>query len=545
MKSLNLRTLLAWILVVFASYLTMGFLGNYYRSFLEVLLLTACLQLAAGVFSFYLVEQAARLHSSRAMDFHLLLWLLVGVWLFVLRMFGMLQQFPRLFDATYVLVENEQLIPFAFASILSLVFFVLKSESMMGIKFHMKKAVSFFDGNGPGFLLAGTFFAIYFPLAVTFNQPVFDVDDIFFDTDGLLWRTRFTTEAFQDYYWRSVHPFVLLLIRPLVSFIAFFLKGDKLVAAYVLTALAGALCVYLAWDFVKQKTGNSVYAALVAALFGASAAHLVFGSLLETYIFLSALALAFMVFLLRDRPLWVLVVTGLASFGITLLNFIHMLIAFIFVKRNFQEWIKYGVVVGVLAVSLTFLNNFVYPDSQPYFFIPSSLGAETENTFTPSVQRAIALGRVMLLNSIVAPEPLLLEEEIPFVKVWIFKADPMRQGEYKTGFGTLLALAWLGLCLLGGFLFLKNYKNQDNRFSLAFILILIFNFMLHLRYGKDLFLYSTNWTYAVVLFLSIQWNELSEKRWFQALLFVFTFLLLFNNFRLIQTMLVTSSLHVK
>jgi hypothetical protein len=103
---------------------------------------------------------------------------------------------------------------------------------------------------------------------------------------------------------------------------------------------------------------------------------------------------------------------------------------------------------------------------------------------------------------------------------------------------------WLGLLLSGGFLFLKGLKKQDNRFPFAFILILLFNFVLHLRYGKDVFLYSTNWTYAIILFLAFAWKEIAEKKWFHIILLVFLALLLANNSRLIFTMLSVSALHI-
>ena len=215
------------------------------------------------------------------------------------------------------------------------------------------------------------------------------------------------------------------------------------------------------------------------------------------------------------------------------------------VKRDFKQWLKYGLIVGALVIPLALLNNFIYPNSQPYFFIPSNLTTEADNTFAPSIARGAAVLRVMFLHSIVAPDPLILEEEIPFLKVWIFKAEPMRVSEYDTWFGKSLAFAWLGLLLLGGFLFLKNLKKEDNRFTFAFILILLFNFVLHLRYGKDLFLYSTNWTYAIILFLGLAWKELANKRWFQIVLLIFVALLMVNNSRLIFTMLSTSALHIK
>jgi len=356
---------------------------------------------------------------------------------------------------------------------------------------------------------------------------------------------RFTTDTYRDYYWRSVHPFVLLIIRPLVWLTSLLLKGDKLYAAFVLVAMAGALCVFLAWYFVRSLTGNSMYALLIASLLGASAAHLVFGSLLETYIFLAAIMLVFLVLLLKAKPMIALLGTGLLSFGITITNFIQTVIAFILVKRDFKKWLKYGLIVGALVIPLALLNNLVYPNSQPYFFIPTNLTVEADNTFSPSIARGGAILRVMFLHSIVAPDPLILEEEIPFLKVWIFKASPMRLSEYSTWYGTTLAFIWTGLLFSGGFLFIKGLKQQDNRFAFAFILILLFNFILHLRYGKDIFLYSANWTYALILFLGLAWRELADKRWFQIILLVFLALLLVNNSRLILTMLNTSALHLK
>ena len=82
-------------------------------------------------------------------------------------------------------------------------------------------------------------------------------------------------------------------------------------------------------------------------------------------------------------------------------------------------------------------------------------------------------------------------------------------------------------------------------FAYVIIFILLFNFLLHLQYGKDIFLYSTNWTYAIILILALVWKELADKRWFQIVLLVFLALLLANNSRLIFTMLSTAALHVK
>ncbi|MCC6261800.1 MAG: hypothetical protein IT311_13150 [Anaerolineales bacterium] len=537
----DFRLLLAWCIAIFCSYFFgLGFLGGFYPTLPGVFLSVLIVQCLTAIFALRLLVRLDALRNAQSVDFFLCIALALGLIFFTWRMFELLSQYPQMFDAQALLPESGQIWSFLGSSVLTL--FCL---AWLDRKKIIQNRFAFADAYLPGAALAGIFFTIYFQTALTFNQPVFDVDDIFFDADGLLWRTRFTTETVVDYYWRSVHPFVLILIRPLVAFISFFLRGDKLTAAIALISITGALCVFLVWYFVQKNSGHSLYALLIAAIFGASAAQLVFSSLIETYIFLAVTALLFTVFLLSNAPFGLLVTTSVLSFGITLSNFVQQLIGFICVRRNFREWIKFGALAGLLILPLTFLNNFVYPKSQPYFFIPSSLNAEAENTFAPSVPRALAVARVMAMYSMVAPDPLILAEEIPFLKVWIFKAEPMRLSEYATSLDTALAASWIVLILLGGFLFLKNFARRDNRFSLTFLLILLFNFFLHLRYGKDVFLYSTNWTYALVLLLSIAWADLAKARWFQIVLLIFVFLLLANNFRLIEVMLYTSARHIQ
>ncbi len=535
----------AWILSMCVVFFTLGFLSNFFTTFFEILILAFFLQIFVSLFIFRLLGRSRALFVSQPLGFALVLTLLLVLTISLAGMFEMAGQFPSLFDVGYFLLDEGQNIPFAAGGLLAAPMLFWIRHMILQNHFSKTRLFHFLDDVAVGILVAGLFFAIYLVFASIFNRPAFDVDDIFFDTDGLLWRTRFTTDQYQDYYYRSVHPFVLLIIRPLVLFFSFFLKGDRFSAAILLVSFSGALCVFLAWYFVRQVTGNSLYAVLISSLLGGAAAHLVFGSLIETYIFLAAVMMVFIVLLLRKSSLFTLVLIGLVSFGITITNFIQTAVAFFFVRRDFKQWVKYGLIVSVLVIPLTLLNNLIYPDSQPYFFIPSSLGAEVDNTFAPSLNRAKAVVRVMFLHSVVAPQPLILDEEIPFLKVWIFKADPMRLGEYETGLGTSIALMWLVLLVFGGILFLKNIKNRDNQYAFSFILILLFNFVLHLRYGKDLFLYSTNWTYAIILFLALAWKEVAGKRWFQVLLLVFISLLILNNSALLFTMLRVSALHIK
>src|SRR5690606_1737051 len=149
---------------------------------------------------------------------------------------------------------------------------------------------SFIEANLHGILIASVFFFIYVLLSNIFNQPLFNFDDIFFDTDARLYRARFGTENYKDIYWRTVHPFVLIVVRPWANIISLFLEGNLLYASFILIAFTGALVVFLVWYFVKEVTTNSLYALLIASLFGTSTSQLIFGSILESYGFLGTVA---------------------------------------------------------------------------------------------------------------------------------------------------------------------------------------------------------------------------------------------------------------
>ncbi len=541
------RVWFGWLLALPAAYLTCGFLGNDHAGFSAVFLIALLSQTAWALFFRRALSKAEALFRSNRAAFFVSLILFAGLLVFALEMILAAARFPALFDSRYLLLEAGQTPPYALAALTAFPLAIYLRNVLP------RRAVLRLDFHLAGVLVSLFFFVVYFTFSFVFNQPVFDLDDIFFDTDGWMWRARFATDAYQDFYWRAAHPFVLILVRPLVAALSWLLGGDRFVAAFLLPPLAGALCVFLTWYFVKRKTGDSVYALLIASLLGGSAAHLVFGSLLETYIFLAVLALATVVLALKDAPTPAFIASGLLSFGITLSALIPPGIVFALKKRDLKRWLIYGATITALAFPLAWLNNFFYPRANPYFFDLSAYDAEGRNTFKPSLRRGIAVGRVMFAYSFVAPDPLVFPHETNFLKVWIVdvnrkvhRQDPdrMKISEYETDFGAALAACWLALAAFGIWGLLKNWKKEDFWLPLSLILIVLFNFVFHLRFGKELFLYAVNWTYAVVLLLALGWREVARRAWFQAALLTLILLTLANNARLFFMMLGASARYI-
>lgn len=545
MQSFDKRLPIAWFLGIPVTYFAVAYLENFYQTPFQIALLTIIVHSMVNLFGHYLLGRAIKEFRTNPVNSGITAILFTALLIFVPAMYKMAAPYTNLFDTSVFHLDPKLRISFVNALIPSFLIAMVVLYVARQRNWKESRLFKFIDDNLGGLLLAFLFFCVYLIFASIFNRPSYDADDIFFDADGNLYRWRFATADYRDYYWRPAHPFILLIVRPLVGILAFLFKGDALFAAFTLNALTGALCVFLVWYFVKHSIGNPLFALLIAAIFGASSTQLAFGSIIESYIYLSAIALIFLVLLLKDKPLWMQVIAGLVAFGITISNVGQTFIAHFFVKRNIKQIILYGIIIGVLVVPLSLLNNVLYPNAQPYFWDTSTLGGEGHNQFPPTVQRAEYLARVMVLHSFVAPEPIVIRDGFPFPKVWMFRAsikkDPMQLANYETPLGDGLAIVWVGLLVLGGVLFLKNIFKQDNGYFLTFIVTLLFYSALYIQYGKDVFLYSTNWTYAILLFLALAWRELAGKRWFQAVLLVFALLLLVNNSHLYQTMMEISA----
>lgn len=545
----HFHLLLSWLLAGVTSFFVTGFLDGFYAGYYKVALIAVFFQLIFGVIFYYLVDRAKRSMQKDAGSFWVFLFLIVLLFVFQGMIFKMGWQFPKLFNMNLFLLEGNGIFLFLLAGLVSLPWLAWTlyrlQEPVLNRFLFQNKIASFVRGNVSGLILSSLFFGLYFLIGSILNFTGFDVDDIFFDADGFIWRYRLTTDFWQDFYWRSVHPLALLILKPGVTLLSVFLNGNMYFAAIALTAFAGAVCVFLAWIFMKDVLQNRTAALIMAFLLGISTSHLIFGSLIETYIFLAVATLFFFVLMQKGSvSLPLLVSVGVVTMGITLTNFAQTVIALFGARPNFKFVFKYGFGVVMLVISLTLVSNLFYPNANPYFFVPSSFLAEEQNVRVVSLNRGQALVRAFLFNNIAAPSPLLSYKDIPFTQFRFYRAEDYTISEYSTPLQSVTGWVWAALLAVAAIFFVKDFKSQNIRLTLSLLGCVAFNLLLHLRYGKELFLYSPNWTYAVVLLLGISWKKLFAYKWFQILLIAFLALLMLNNAALIHTIMETSAPYI-
>jgi hypothetical protein len=504
--------------------------------------------LAAGLVLFYgsvIFLARHRILQAWKKVFQWRILLLAGVFLlFDAGVIVIALQFPNLFYPEQFLPPAENLGWIGFgllAGLAALGVFVSRVLAWTVLTAARRRALGdWLEENLPGLFAAAAVFPAYFILAHGFNPPVdgLSLNNTFFASDTYFWQVRFGT--LQGYpIDRAVHPLSLLVLRGASSLLAFLHGGDWRLASLLLVSLTASACVFLAWYFVYQTSHKASYALAFSGMLALSASHLVFGSVTETYIFSAFGLLWFSVSLLsQTRPVKDFLLPGLMTLGITISNVAQSLLAFAVVRRDGRQWLRFASALLAVGIVLTILAALVYPGSIGLFFVPSDLLTETQHASrlqegSQTLNRLVLVGKNLLLYDVVAVPPVVSRVEKegrePFPKFNFF-APPFSLKEYRSRFGLPTLALWLLLLVGAGSRFIWRWKKSPFfYFQLAFLSMLLLNLTLHLFYGYEPFLYTPNWTYALLFFVALSLDSLPKQDWLEWGLLAFLFFLLVNN----------------
>lgn len=464
-------------------------------------------------------------------------------------------QFPGLFNQRLVFVEPSLLPLFFGLAVLSTSFVIWLTSSLEKsavTELHEDNwIIRFVRGNRAGIILAVLFFFVYFASAQSLNFPGRYTRDQYFEADISDWIVRLTAHPTEEQLpVRAVHPAVLLFLRPLVWLLSVPLNGDRLQAAFMLSAMAGSGSVFVTWLIVKRRTGNTNFSLLSASILGASASHLLLGSMLESYIF-SAFALISFCFLMQSNrtSLNYSVPAGMLIFGITVTNLAQACILYFFKVLRIETILKFVTLVAAITLALHLVQTRLYPNSR--LMTASSLARERIYSFDPfgpawqTIGRINLTARAILLYGVVAPEPFILSEELgattPNFRTYRMGIAELYVAGYK-GLADITVKSWFLILLLAIIQFLANtFKSpRTMTFHLSLLFCLGFNIVLHVLYGDDPMLYSPNWVYALVLLVSASFEKWADNRWLQVGAIAFLALMMYTNLGLIHRIMSVS-----
>ncbi len=535
---------ISFLLSLLLAFAAVGFLNEAIKSTFSLILFTGGLTLAGSVFGYYLVRRAAHSFHGGFLSKPLNIILCLTLPLLLSAIILASVQFPSMFIWEYITVPSNWLGWFTASALAAGILGIgaLDQFESRGYyqQFRQTVVFKFIKENLPGIYAGGMFFFINLIIARALNHPALSINTVLFESDAGPWMSILGSPA-GDVINRAVHPLVLITVRPLVRFVALFMPDQwNLAAMLVVAALSGA-CVLMAWIFVKRATQADTYAFIFAIMLGSTAPHLFFGSLTDTYIFgMTSLVFFFLLIQARENRFSVLVPAGLLLFGITVTNFAQGVIGLFFNKFGFWRLVRYCMVVIAAAIALTVLTSALYPNSQTFFFVPGDIIFETnfvkpvyESPAERLLERFKIVSRTMLLYGVTAPRPLEIiadKPPRPTIDLKTFEPSTHALASYK-GLANIPLALWLTL-LAGSFLFFIKGLRTSPHLPLMLGLLgnLAFNFILHMNYGTELFLYTPFWTYALVFFIALAFADLADKKWFQSILTIFVVVLMINNF---------------
>lgn len=542
--------ILSFLITFLLTFAAAGFLNEALKTPLNLILFTGSFTLAGSAFGYFLVRRASRSFRSGFLSqpLNIILCLTLPILLSAVILASV--QFPSMFVWDYITVPPNWRGWFTAAALFAGIYgfsTLLQFESHWLPQFRQTKLFNFIKENLPGIYAGGMFFLINLVIARALNHPALNINTVLFESDAGPWMSILGSPT-EDVINRSVHPLILITLRPLVRFVTVFMADQWQLAPMLTVAALSGLCVLMAWIFVKRATQQRTYAFIFALMLGSTSTQLFFGSITDTYIFgMTSLIFFLLLIQARENRFAVLVPVGLLVFGITITNIAQSVIGLFFNKFGFWRLVRFGVTLITAAVALTVLTSALFPNRQTFFFVPGDLAFETnfvkpvyESPAERLTEKFKIVSRTMLLYGVVAPKPLEVVADKPprpTIDLKTFDARTHTFASYK-GLANIPLVLWLAL-LAGSFLFFAKGLRSSPHLPLMLGLLgsLAFNFLLHMNYGTELFLYTSFWTYALIFFVALAFAELAGKKWFESLLTVFVIVLMINNFWFIFTIL--------
>ncbi len=534
---------LGFLWSVFFTYATMGFLGSVFKGRFDIITFSVTSTIVGSIAGYYLVRRASHSLRDGFLSNPIGVFFAAVLPIFLAAIIYGCLQYPAMFSAAYIQMPPEWFGMFLSSVIVGGAWGIplLEQFEARGYyqSFKQTRLFVFIKGNLPGIYASAFFFLINLVLARALNHPMYSLNSVIFEADAGPWMSILGYPEGHDVN-RAVHPLVLITLRPLVSFVRLFLAEKWYLGPMIVVAVMNALCVFMAWMFVKRATQKSAYAFLFAIMLGSTAAHLLFGSLTETYAFgMTSLIFFFLLIQADEKRFAVLVPAGLLVFGVTVTNIAQSMIGLFFKKFGFWRLVYYGVIVLATSIVLTAFVSVLYPGNQTFFFVPADLAFEgrfSAPVYSSPTERVVervgAVGRVVFLYGVVAPKPLERVDSKNRDPIITYETFNYKDLFYAWYHGLAYAPLGLWLTLLAGSLiyFFKNLRSSIHTpLMLGLLASVAFNFLLHMNYGTELFLYSPYWTYLLIFFVALAFAELAERRWVEVVLAVFVLMLMVNN----------------
>jgi hypothetical protein len=355
--------------------------------------------------------------------------------------------------------------------------------------------------------------ALYFAVGMAFleTRVFLDGSDLF---DADIRRVVHDIARRNGVHYRTkVHPLFVLFFNPIGVFLKTWMVRPRPVAI-LLNAAAAALGVVLFRELLARLGVERRRGDLWTAVFALSTSQVFFGVFPETFAFSAAsLLLVFVVFAGEPPARLRAFLSSLVAFGVTTVNLAACLFLSLLrqpagtpPRKAVSRTTAFAVAVVATAVALSLVQK-AYAPSTEVFFLPSSFAEETSYTFRPQsvgavVARAGDLVRSVLFTSLAAPALAVQRPaDLP----------PLTRFGGWNAVSAIHALVWLGLLVACAAAW-RRLEWRRRPLVRALALWVAFNLALYSFYGTTFFLYSSQWTFAVLALTASALEALPDRQ---------------------------------
>ena len=327
------------------------------------------------------------------------------------------------------------------------------------------------------------------------------------------------------HYLTRLHPLYVLLLNPaglalrtLLELLGLVARPGR-VAAIGLTSGAAATGVAALFLLLRRVGLDRPFALLWALVFALSSSQTFWGILPETFVFSSASLLILLLAWSPPRAAGPLrAAAGVAAFGMAATNLVLVgLLPLLEGARGLGltvRWVsRHLALVVVAAGALSIAQHQIYPRTVFFFARGGVPGDDLRNFLWPRSpgdlgSRSVEVASHFLLANLVAPrfEVTGAGTQRPA----ILFAPPSLAAHRVPGLA--FAALWAGVLALG----LAGGGGLTREPIVPALLAWVaFHAVLHLVFGTQLFLYSCQWTFAVIALAALAWRRRIERapRW--------------------------------
>jgi hypothetical protein len=347
------------------------------------------------------------------------------------------------------------------------------------------------------------------PMAFAYLDQLFDADV----PSRVIDITRFTGPHHRTQY----HPLFVLFLNPVGVLLKGVLRAlgaeqAGRLAAILLCAAAGALGVVAFFRLLRKSGLDAGTAAAWSVVFGLSASQVFFSVFPESWVF-STLSLL-LLFGADGRPR-VRLAAGVFAFGMAVTNVVAIALAPPpggDAEKRSSLRARAVFVLGVVAVAagLSVVQTVVYTDTAPFWRV-SGLGRDDRLSFVwprdprDVVARVSELVPYFLEWNLAAPQTVTQRDESRTV------VDFPRGGARPRPAGLVHAMLW-GVVVAAALVRAARTGSWRRPLVAALALWTLALAALHLVFGTSLFLYSGQWTLAVLALVALGIGTPDDKR---------------------------------